>query len=83
MATGLDAAKAILLGASAAGMARPALQAFERGGGRAGAAAFFDQVEAELRTAMLLTGSRTLEDLRNAPRLVVGELAEWLRQIPD
>jgi isopentenyl-diphosphate delta-isomerase len=83
MATGLDAAKAVALGASAAGMARPALQAFERGGGRAGAAAFFEQIEAELRTAMLLTGSRTLEDLRNAPRLVVGELAEWLRQISD
>jgi len=82
MMTGVDAAKAIALGASASGMARPALQAFERGG-REGAAAFFDQVEAELRTAMLLTGSRTLEGLRRAPRLVLGELAEWLRQVSD
>ncbi len=82
MMTGLDAAKAIALGASAAGMARPALQAFERGG-KAGAAVFFDQIEAELRTAMLLTGSRTLKELERAPRLIVGELAEWLRQVSD
>jgi isopentenyl diphosphate isomerase/L-lactate dehydrogenase-like FMN-dependent dehydrogenase len=32
---------------------------------------------------MLLTGSRTLADLRKAPRLVLGELAEWLRQVGD
>jgi isopentenyl-diphosphate delta-isomerase len=82
MMTGLDAAKAVVLGASAAGMARPALQAFDRGG-KTGAAAFFDQVEAELRTAMLLTGSRTLADLKRAPRLILGELAEWLRQVSD
>ncbi|HEX4337978.1 MAG TPA: type 2 isopentenyl-diphosphate Delta-isomerase [Polyangiaceae bacterium] len=82
MMTGVDAAKAVALGASAAGMARPALQAFDRGG-RAGAAAFFDQVEAELRTAMLLTGSRTLAELERAPRLILGELAEWLRQVSD
>jgi isopentenyl-diphosphate delta-isomerase len=80
MSTGLDTAKAIALGASAAGMARPALQAFERGG-RAGAVAFFEQVEAELTTAMLLTGSRTLADLQRTPRLVLGELSEWLRQV--
>ncbi len=76
---GLEAAKAIALGASAAGLARVALQELERGG-RDGASAFFDRVELELRTTMLLTGSRTVDDLRRAPRLVVGELAEWLRQ---
>jgi isopentenyl-diphosphate delta-isomerase len=76
---GLDVAKAIALGASAAGMARPALQAFERGG-REGAIQFFEQTEQELRTAMLLTGSRTLADLARAPRIVVGELSEWIRQ---
>jgi isopentenyl-diphosphate delta-isomerase len=76
---GLDVAKAIALGATAAGMARPALQAFERGG-REGAVQFFEQTEQELRTAMLLTGSRTLADLARAPRIVVGELSEWIRQ---
>jgi len=79
---GLDVAKAIALGASAAGIARPALQALETGG-TAGAVAFFEQVELELRTAMLLTGSRTVGDLARAPRLVVGELAEWARAASD
>jgi isopentenyl-diphosphate delta-isomerase len=76
---GLDVAKAIALGATAAGMARPALQAFERGG-REEAVRFFEQTERELRTAMLLTGSRTLADLARTPRIVVGELSEWIRQ---
>jgi len=76
---GLDAAKAIALGASAAGVARAAFQAFEHGGPE-GADAFFDQIELELRAAMLLTGTRTIAELARAPRLVVGELAEWARQ---
>ena len=75
--TGLDVAKAIALGARAAGIARPALVALEAGG-RAGAEAFFDQVEAELRAAMLLTGSRTLADLGRAPRVLGGALGLWL-----
>lgn len=76
---GLEVAKAIALGASAGGIARPALQAFEAGG-RGGAIAFFEQMEAEIRATMLLTGSRTLDDLRRAPRVVTGELGEWARQ---
>lgn len=77
--SGVDVAKAVALGATAAGMARPVLQAFERGG-REAAVQFFEQTERELRTAMLLTGSRTLADLARAPRIVVGELSEWIRQ---
>jgi len=76
---GVDVASAIALGATAGGLARPVLQAFEKGG-RAGAVAFLTQVEAEIRTVMLLTGSRTVDDLRRAPRVLVGELAEWVRQ---
>jgi isopentenyl-diphosphate Delta-isomerase len=78
LSTGLQLAKAIALGASAGGIARAALQALDAGG-KDGARAFFDGVEAELRTAMLLTGSRDLAALRKAPRLVTGELAEWLK----
>ncbi len=76
--SGLDIAKAIALGASAGGIARKALQALESGG-QQGARAFFDRIEAELRAAMLLTGSRNLAALAKAPRLIRGELAEWLR----
>jgi isopentenyl-diphosphate Delta-isomerase len=78
ISSGLEIAKAIALGASAGGIARRALQALETGG-LDGARAFFDRVEAELRAAMLLTGSRNLAALRRAPRLVTGELAEWTR----
>jgi isopentenyl-diphosphate delta-isomerase len=80
--TGVDVAAAIALGASAGGIARPVFQAFEKGG-RAGATAFLSQIEAEIRTVMLLTGSRTVEDLRRAPRVLVGELAEWVRQVRE
>jgi isopentenyl-diphosphate Delta-isomerase len=73
---GLDIAKAIALGASAGGIARGALQALESGG-RATALAFFDRIEAELRTAMLLVGAGDLAALRRAPRLLRGELATW------
>ena len=79
--TGLDIAKAIALGASAGGIARSALQALERGG-PSGARQFFDGIEAELRAALLLTGSANLAALRAAPRVVVGELRDWLAHQP-
>jgi isopentenyl-diphosphate delta-isomerase len=75
--TGSDVAKAIALGATAAGIARPTLKAL-REGGRAGVERFLDDVERELRAVMLLTGSKTLADLRSAPRIVVGELRDWV-----
>ena len=75
--SGLDVARAIALGARAAGIARPVLQALQ-GGGRAGAEAFLDQIEAELRTAMLLCGAGTLDELRTAPRVLGAELGRWI-----
>ena len=77
IATGLDIARAVALGATCAGIARPVLRAF-REGGRARAIAFFEQLEAELRGVLLLTGSRDLEGLRRARRMISGELGEWV-----
>ena len=77
---GLDVAHAIALGASAAGIARPVLRALHEGG-RAGAVQFLEGVEAELRTAMLLCGAGNVAALREAPRVVGGELAVWLREL--
>jgi isopentenyl-diphosphate delta-isomerase len=74
--SGLDVARAISLGANAGGIARPVLQALTRGGS-AELRSHLDEVVQELRTVMLLTGSRTVSDLRAAPRLIVGELAAW------
>jgi isopentenyl-diphosphate delta-isomerase len=79
ISTGLDVAKAIALGATAAGIARPVLQALTSGG-RAAAERFLDGVEAELRAAMLLVGAGSIAELRSAPRIVVGELSFWLEQ---
>jgi len=74
--TGSDVARALALGASAAGIARPALQALKEGG-REGAVRFFEDIERELRALMLLTGSRTVRELSRAPKMITGALREW------
>lgn len=79
--SGLDVARAIALGASAAGIARPVLQAL-RQGGREEADAFLNRVERELTTVMLLTGCRTVEDLKRAPRIIREPLLSWMSLRP-
>lgn len=76
IATGLDAARALALGAHAVGIARPVLQALEQGG-RAQAIAFLAGVERELRTALLLVGARDVAAAQRCPRLLRGELQAW------
>lgn len=80
VATGTDVARAIALGATVGGIARPTLKAL-RAGGREGAEAYLDEVERELRAVMLLTGSRDVGALRKAPRVIVGELERWIAQL--
>ncbi|MGO9712623.1 MAG: type 2 isopentenyl-diphosphate Delta-isomerase [Polyangiaceae bacterium] len=80
VATGLDVAKAIALGATAAGIARPVLKALVSGG-REKAAELLDAALAELRAAMLLTGSANLASLRRAPRVLGGDLSLWVDQL--
>jgi isopentenyl-diphosphate delta-isomerase len=77
VATGMDVARALALGASAAGIARPALKALVAGG-REGAVQFFEGIETELRAVMLLTGSKDIAALRRAPRILGSELRAWL-----
>jgi len=64
VANGLDVAKAIAMGATMAGIARPMLKALEKGGAK-GLLAELGAWEMELKGAMFLTGSRTLADLRH------------------
>jgi isopentenyl-diphosphate delta-isomerase len=78
VSSGLDVAKAIALGAHAAGMARPVLKAL-LSGGRSAAVELLEGIEAELRAVMMLTGSRDLAMLRRAARVVTGDLRDWLR----
>lgn len=74
--SGLDIARALALGATAAGTAggvlRAAATSFEA------TRAELEQMIYELRVAMFLTGSRTVAELRRAPHVIVGETREWL-----
>jgi len=74
--SGLDAAKAIALGAHAAGIARPVLQALVAGG-RDGAVRFLSLVEAELRAVMLLVGAGSVRALRKSPLIMTPQLERW------
>src|SRR5262249_31947067 len=81
--SGLDAAKALALGATLVGVAGPLLRA-----GMDGEAAGGEGIELfceELRAAGLLTrrppGGRSVADLARADRVVVGELAQWTAQL--
>jgi isopentenyl-diphosphate delta-isomerase len=76
----MTVAKALALGASVCGVARPVLQALETGG-RVAAISYLKQLETELRTAMVLVGAKNLTELRAAPRIIRGELRDWIDQL--
>jgi len=75
--TGLDAAKVIVLGADVAGMALPLFRAQQEGGIQ-GAERALNLILASLKQALVLTGSRSCAELRQKPRVVTGELKDWL-----
>ncbi|MEZ4225322.1 MAG: type 2 isopentenyl-diphosphate Delta-isomerase [Polyangiaceae bacterium] len=74
--SGLCVARALALGASAGGIARPVLQAFDADGVE-GAEAYLERVETELRMTMLLVGARNVAALRQVPRMLGPELTAW------
>ena len=76
--SGIDAAKAIAIGATAVGVARPLLQAATTDGDE-GVAAWITEFEEGLRAAMFLTGSADLAALRAHRLVVLGTTAAWLR----
>ncbi|MEM1557142.1 MAG: type 2 isopentenyl-diphosphate Delta-isomerase [Thermoproteota archaeon] len=77
--TGLDAAKAIALGASCVGIARPFLLSFLKGG-VAEARKLVRSFELALRFTMFLVGAKSIEELMSAPFVVRGRTAEWLER---
>jgi isopentenyl-diphosphate delta-isomerase len=72
----LDAAKALALGAEICGFALPVFRAY-RSGGLESASDFLEQTIEGLRVAMVLTGSRTLADLRSQPVILGPRLERW------
>ncbi len=77
MKTGLDVARAVALGASAGGFARAAFQEWVASG-KEGAEQFFTRAEQEIRGVMLLCGASSIAELQSAPRLIRGELRDWM-----
>jgi isopentenyl-diphosphate delta-isomerase len=75
--TGLDAARAIALGADVAGLALPFLRAFAAGGATEVLNATAALVES-LRSIAMLVGAPSLAALQEAPRVLGAELRAWL-----
>jgi len=77
--TGLQAAKALALGAHAVGVALPVLRAYIAGGVE-GVESFLRGLIDELRAALMLCGCKRVADL-NVNRVVIGgRLLEWVQQ---
>ena len=76
---GYDAARALALGADLAGMALPWLRA-AHDEGVDGARRFAAAATRGLQTAMALTGSRDLDELRTTDRILGARLTRWIEQ---
>jgi isopentenyl-diphosphate delta-isomerase len=74
---GLDAAKCLVLGADAAGLALPVLRAYMRGGYNE-ALACLQNVITELKAVMLLVGARDIPALKKHQPVITGRLREWI-----
>jgi isopentenyl-diphosphate delta-isomerase len=75
--SGLDAARALALGATLVGMGFPFLKAASEG--LDPLREFLDQFLAELSVAMQLTGAASVRDLRHVPVVITGATRMWLR----
>lgn len=74
--SGLDVARAVALGATAAGTAGGVLKAAATS--YEATRTELENIVHELKVAMFLTGSRTVSDLRRAPLIITGETRQWL-----
>jgi isopentenyl-diphosphate Delta-isomerase len=74
--SGLDVARAIALGATAAGTAGGVLRAASTGYEETRRE--LEVLVHELKVAMFLTGSRTVADLQKVPYVITGETRQWL-----
>ena len=76
--SGLDAAKAIALGADAVGMALPALKgAYE---GQDALVQMVERFNESLRIAMFLVGANNIDELKKSKIVIRGKTREWLNE---
>jgi isopentenyl-diphosphate delta-isomerase len=75
--TGIDAAKALALGASLAGIAHPILLAATKG--PKGVKKTLQVVIESLRNTMFLVGAESIPKLKKVPLVITGKTAEWLK----
>lgn len=73
--TGLDAAKAIALGADFVGIGLPLFRASARG--KETVINWLEEFIQELKTAMFLTGCAKIGELQNAPLTIYGQTRDW------
>ncbi|SFP40933.1 type 2 isopentenyl-diphosphate Delta-isomerase [Salibacterium halotolerans] len=76
---GVEAAKAIALGADAAALAGSVLAALKNGG-REEAASFLHQCMDELKMVMTASGASTISELKTVPVVIEGKTKEWLNE---
>ncbi len=79
--SGLDVAKAIALGARAGGLAKPFLA--PAGQGTEAVVELIEDLLLELTTAMFVTGSASIADLRECEYVVLGRTNEYLESRRD
>lgn len=77
--TGLDAAKAIALGATLVGVARPLLLAAQEG--ENAVCSWIESFLDQLRTVMFLSGARIPSELGRTRPIVLGETGQWIAQL--
>ena len=75
--SGLDAAKALALGADVAGFALPMVRAHQQGGAEAARATLRGAIDA-LRAAMLLCGANDVAHLRATDPVILEPLKSWI-----
>jgi isopentenyl-diphosphate delta-isomerase len=75
--SGLDAAKALALGADAVAIARPMLAAALEGFDPL--CAYIEELLDTMRAVFFLTGSASVEKLHACDRVITGRTAEWIR----
>jgi isopentenyl-diphosphate delta-isomerase len=77
--TGLQAVKALALGAQVVGVALPVLRAYVSGGVE-GVEVFLRSLFDEMRVALMLCGCASIADLNVDRAVMSGRLLEWVRQ---